>query len=734
MFSYLRTKNEFLKDCELKGYQSFKKKNYYEIKPCKVQKKDKCDSSYKNKYEPCLGCKNIPKITAWLVDSVSRSSWEDQNKDFYKRVDKSEVHAWCKSLCIYIRDVVKNIKKDNIVVGAEYFMEDSDNVLGTRARADVIIAGYNNKGDGVIFLIETKQYSYEWYKEKSKTDEKIIKDIEDAKNEVIAYYEDISKYKGENKLIPIVYLHNFEFTKLTDNLKNKIRKIEKECLIFYKDGRSLSDYINNELGENKDIKGNAIEIIKELKSKIKVFESSEMAKIMFCTADERYDNKEIFLRRDQGFAYKSIIDCINEGEKSISVVRGGAGSGKTLVASLLIRYAIKNEMKVLFAYSGAAPKNTYFTEELIRNELKPKKIEVENEDEINEYFDFISKVFSGTTTSPKLGLATKGTVPNELFFIKYKNKFEIDEYGKYEKYEKYHTAYKDKVGKSLKNWREYVDVRYYDSLDIYDEQYDIIIFDEFQRYGDNGKNIKDEGVRKRKNTNQIKKLINQSNNLVFLIDEKQNIDEKDDGARCIDKYIGKPEVNEYYLWSQFRCNLDEGYLSWVDKTFGLDDGKLRRAYVRGMQNPKDKIYLEDIDYTVKIISNIQELKKILKDKKYIIMGESNNIPKTEDIKKRMENKSGAPIIPFDEENCRLIYNSFRVQGLEFKDIVVIIDDRITYKDNKICLNDGCEDNLSIILNKYRVLLSRGLKSCSIYAVNEDLQKYLLSTLKRSNNS
>ena len=121
MFSYLRTKNEFLKDCELKGYQSFKKKNYYEIKPCKVQKKDKCDSSYKNEYKPCLRCKNIPKITAWLVDSVSRSSWKDQNKNFYKRVGKSEVHAWCKSLCIYIRDVVNNIKKDNIVVGAEYF-------------------------------------------------------------------------------------------------------------------------------------------------------------------------------------------------------------------------------------------------------------------------------------------------------------------------------------------------------------------------------------------------------------------------------------------------------------------------------------------------------------------------------------------------------------------------------------------------------------------------------------
>ena len=418
MFSYLRTKNEFLKDCELKGYQSFKKKNYYEIKPCKVQKKDKCDSSYKNEYKPCLRCKNIPKITAWLVDSVSRSSWKDQNKNFYKRVGKSEVHAWCKSLCIYIRDLVNNIKKDNIVVGAEYFMEDSADVLGSRARADVIIAGYDDKGDGVIFLIETKQYSYEWYKGESKTDDAIIKDIEDAKKEVIAYYEDISKYKGENKLIPIVYLHNFEFTNFSDDLKNKIRKIEKECLIFYKDGRSLSDYINNELGENKDIKCNAIEIIKELKSKIKVFESSEMAKIMFCTADERYDNKEIFLRRDQGSAYKSIIDCINEGEKSISVVRGGAGSGKTLVASLLIRYAIKNEMKVLFAYSGAAPKNTYFTEELIRNELKPKKKE-KKVDEIKEYYDFISKVFSGTL----LGLATKGTIPNELFFIKYKNKF-----------------------------------------------------------------------------------------------------------------------------------------------------------------------------------------------------------------------------------------------------------------------------------------------------------------------
>ena len=723
MFSYLRTKNEFLKDCELKGYQSFKKKkDYYEIKPCKVQNKDKCDSSYKNKYEQCLGCKNIPKITAWLVDSVSRSSWKDQNKDFYKRVKKSEVHAWCKSLCIYIRDVVKNIKKDNIVVGAEYFMEDSAEVLGSRARADVIIAGYNDKGEGVIFLIETKQYSYEWYKEKS--DDEIIKTIEDAKNEVIAYYEDISKYKGENKLIPIVYLHNFEFTKFTDDLKNKIRKIEKECLIFYKDGRSLSDYINNELGENKDIKCNAIEIIKELKSKIKVFESSEMAKIMFCTAKKRYDNKEIFLRRDQEFTYDSIIEDINKDKKSISVVRGGAGSGKTLVASLLIRYAIKNEMKVLFAYSGAAPKNTYFTEELIRNELKPKKIKVKNEDEIKEYYDFISKVFSGTL----LGLATKGTVPDGFFFEKYKKKLKEEN----DKYEEYHNAYKDKLGKSVKSWRDFVDVRYYDSLDINNKKYDIVIFDEFQRYGDkNTKKIK-EKERKRNNTNKINKLIKNTKHIVFLMDEKQSIDIKDDGERCIKSIINKNEGKEYYLWSQFRCNLNEGFLSWIDRTFGLNDG-INRTYVSGMEKPDDLIYLKDIDFKVKILSKKYELKNKLKCKKNILLSECkvDEIKWTGDIDSPRIN--GAPIEPI-VEGKRIVYNSFKVQGLEFNHIVVIIDGRITYKDNKVCLKDECSDNLSILLNKYRVLLSRGLKSCSIYAVDEDLRNHLLKTLERPDNS
>lgn len=727
MFSYLRTKNEFLKDCELKGFQSFKKKNYYEIKPCKVQKKDKCDSSYKNKYKPCRDCENIPKITAWLVDSVSRSSWKDQNKDFYKRVGKSEVYAWCKSLCIYIRDVVNNIEKDNIVVGAEYFMEDSDKVLGSRARADVIIAGYNNKGDGVIFLIETKQYSIKWYEDHHYTDNKIKNEIEQAIAEVLAYYEDISKYKGKNGLIPIVYFHNLEFDNLSDELKNSIKEIEhirnQKCLVFFKDGKKLSNYINDELGENKDKEQGAIEIIKELKSKIKVFESSEMAKIMFCTANERYDNKEIFLRRDQGFTYNSIIEDINKDKNSISVVRGGAGSGKTLVASLLIRYAIKNEMKVLFAYSGAAPKNTYFTEELIRNELKPKKIEVENEDKIKEYYDFISKVFSGTL----FGLATKGTVPDGVFFEKYKKKLKEEN----DKYEAYHNAYKDKLGKSVKNWRDFVDVRYYDSLDINNKKYDIVIFDEFQRYGDkNTKKIK-EKERKRNNTNKINNLIKNTKHIVFLMDEKQSIDIKDDGERCIKSIINKNEGKEYYLWSQFRCNLNEGFLSWIDRTFGLNDG-INRTYVSGMEKPDDLIYLKDIDFKVKILSK-NELKNKLKCKKNILLSECkvDEIKWTGDIDSPRIN--GAPIEPI-VEGKRIVYNSFKVQGLEFNHIVVIIDGRITYKDNKACLKDECSDNLSILLNKYRVLLSRGLKSCSIYAVDEDLRNHLLKTLERPDNS
>ena len=79
----------------------------------------------------------------------------------------------------------------------------------------------------------------------------------------------------------------------------------------------------------------------------------------------------------------------------------------------------------------------------------------------------------------------------------------------------------------------------------------------------------------------------------------------------------------------------------------------------------------------------------------------------------------------------LLKNSFNTQGIEFEEVVVIIDKNIDYKNKKICFAKpvsgvNAEEELNFLKNKYRVLLTSGLKKCTIYAVNKDLREYLLS--------
>ena len=87
-----------------------------------------------------------------------------------------------------------------------------------------------------------------------------------------------------------------------------------------------------------------------------------------------------------------------------------------------------------------------------------------------------------------------------------------------------------------------------------------------------------------------------------------------------------------------------------------------------------------------------------------------------------------------------------VQGLEFDCVGVIIGEDMYFKDGKVCTdfqNHASSDpsfkgikkmykeneimareiSDTIIKNTYRVLLTRGIKGCYIYCVNEELNNY-----------
>jgi DUF2075 family protein len=98
--------------------------------------------------------------------------------------------------------------------------------------------------------------------------------------------------------------------------------------------------------------------------------------------------------------------------------------------------------------------------------------------------------------------------------------------------------------------------------------------------------------------NQIKEIISSARCSVFFLDEDQRISLKDIGNKdAIRDWSHKlrAEVSEMELPSQFRCNGSNGYLAWLDNTLGI--------------RPTANQTLEDIDYDFRVFDNPEEMRQ-----------------------------------------------------------------------------------------------------------------------------
>ncbi len=229
--------------------------------------------------------------------------------------------------------------------------------------------------------------------------------------------------------------------------------------------------------------------------------------------------------------------------------------------------------------------------------------------------------------------------------------------------------------------------------------------------------------------------INNKDEMVIIIDEahglfKRNWDvfQKKKGSVFI--YFHDPEQHTTYedyfmgfdhtLDSQFRCNNDDGYLSFIDDIL----------------NNSCTLYTADsLDYDFRLIRDESVLKRLIDDNRYVFVAgpkyENDNSKYIEVGNVKLDKWKIDPEKVFIKEhfdpekgvNKCSGYKS--VRGLETDRIVVIIGDDegcqedIHFDDarNMIC---GTKD----VINKYRVLLSRGMRSCYVYCMNEQLRDYL----------
>lgn len=211
------------------------------------------------------------------------------------------------------------------------------------------------------------------------------------------------------------------------------------------------------------------------------------------------------------------------------------------------------------------------------------------------------------------------------------------------------------------------------------------------------------------------------------------------------------------LVSQFRCNGSDGYLAWLDNVLDIRE---TANYSR-----------EDIDFDIQIMDSPNDVRKIILERNRISnnrarilagycwdwLKEGHNDSNVHDIKiddfEISWNLKNTATYAIDENSVNEAGCIHTSQGLEFDYVGVIIGNDLRYEDGKIVTDftkrASTDQSLKgikklykedtnrakaladeIIKNTYRTLMTRGMKGCYVYCVDEKLAAYLWERLKK----
>lgn len=614
-------------------------------------------------------------------------------------VKKGEIDSW-KSSIECIKNVIEGLD-DNVYVGMEFHTEG-----GTKNRIDIMLAGYGKNKKKNIIVFELKQYSkiVGYWKEKDRVayinqnNELKIKYYNQEKEYYISnplsqlkkyvYSSDKEKrgffdynkniINGRIHLYPILYMHNHISEPINEDDVTIKDNIDDYNINYNYDKNELLNLLNGPLNTSELNETDCImnkRIINTI-NRVKVYfggkeEKDELIKYLkkiLCETSSELNGKMVFNELKKGepscnLKLYNVVDKILSGEDNIILM-----SQQRDVLNEIKDQIGNNEGRILFHISGGPGSGKSILGLKIMKELMGKGIDV-------KFVIPISAPKKAYTLNVDEETAEKFVYPSEI----------------------------DINGKS------------------------ILIVDE--AHGCNNK--------------FIEKVVENAKICVFLSDVLQCIDKKDCGV--INDIVKKNNVKELKLWTQFRCNKDDGYVSWVEKFLQI-----------GSNNYPFK--LQDLDFDVEIVTVQKRLKELLQKKCVVtafkLSKRSDNEPfqisKNITMKyyyyiSEEENRSGNFIDKHYDDRKKINYigKISDIQGLETKEVVVIIGDELGYCNNEIIINKDenitngdreqirkrleaktDDEALKYIKNIYRILLTRGLKKCYIYCMDENLRKYL----------
>jgi DUF2075 family protein len=275
-------------------------------------------------------------------------------EDYYgHKTSPSEYMSWTNSLQ-FVKNLIESTKLlDNMII-LEYELPYNT------GRIDCILFGTGKNGSKNIVVIELKQWSKV---EDCEIDGNILTFIGGANRmephpsiQVGGYHNyllDFVQVFEDNKEIVLsscVYCHNYSKKNNAVLLADKFKNVTSKYPIFTKeDFQNLSEYLRDRLSED-----NAIQIFNDF-----IYSNIKPTKKLIEYTKNMIQNQKVFnLLDDQIAANNTIIDrakkCTKLKNKSVIIVKGGPGTGKSVIALNALAELLYKGQKVFHATGSKA--------------------------------------------------------------------------------------------------------------------------------------------------------------------------------------------------------------------------------------------------------------------------------------------------------------------------------------------------------------------------------------------
>ncbi len=279
---------------------------------------------------------------------------------YYKRtmshVSKAEVKAWKNSLVAMERIVGRGELPLDAGVAIEY------NIPATAKRVDFILSGYNEKQKPSVAIIELKQ----WEEAQATAKDAIVKTrfggnlVETTHPSYQAWsYAELLRsfnaevYENNVDLIPCAYLHNFSQSQGNINTSFYSEHTRLAPLFLKEDANALRNFLAKQIKKGDD--ASIIERIENSEIKASKALADSVSKML-------KGNLEFVMIDDQKLVFEEALflaEEVKKSGKSVLIVEGGPGTGKSVVAINLLVAMLNRQMNVRYVSKNAAPRAVY---------------------------------------------------------------------------------------------------------------------------------------------------------------------------------------------------------------------------------------------------------------------------------------------------------------------------------------------------------------------------------------